>query len=82
SLRETISTVVDGQRTTYAFDVPLSHQIYTELFGPFDAGLKGATSLIFEPDGAMLRLPPNVLVVDQASVDTYAKRAAAGGEAA
>jgi hypothetical protein len=29
----------------------------------------------------MLRLPVNLLVTDQASVDTYAKRAAAGGDA-
>jgi len=38
-------------------------------------------SLIFEPAGAMLRLPPNVLVIDQASVDNYTKRASAGGDA-
>ena len=37
--------------------------------------------LIFEPDGAMLRLPPNLLVMDQASVDAYKQRAAAGGDA-
>jgi hypothetical protein len=30
----------------------------------------------------MLRLPANLLVTDQASVDTYAKRSAAGGDAA
>ena len=29
----------------------------------------------------MLRLPANLLVMDQASVDAYAKRAAAGGDA-
>jgi len=81
ALRETISTVEDGKRITYAYDVPLAHQIYNQLFSPFEAGLKGATSLVFEPDGAMLRLPPNVLVMDQASVDAYAKRAAAGGDA-
>ena len=63
------------------FDVGLSHQIYTELFGPFDAQLQGVTHLIFEPDGAMLRLPPNLLVMDQASVDAYKQRAAAGGDA-
>ena len=66
---------------TYAFDVALSHQIYGELFAPFDAELAGIKHLIFEPDGAMLRLPPNLLVMDQASVDTYARRAEAGGDA-
>src|SRR2546430_2133288 len=31
ALRDTISTVENGQRMTYAFDVGLSHQLYTEL---------------------------------------------------
>jgi CHAT domain-containing protein len=82
ALRDTISKVENGQRTTYAFDVALSHQIYSELFGPFDADLAGIKHLIFEPDGPMLRLPINLLVIDQASVDSYTKRAAAGGDAA
>lgn len=81
ALRETISTVENGQRTTYPFDVALSHQIYGELFGPYAAELPSVKHLIFEPDGAMLRLPTNLLVTDQASVDTYAKRSAGGGDA-
>ena len=82
ALRDTISTAENGKRITYAFDVGLSHQLYTELFGPFDADVAEVKHLIFEPDGAMLRLPPNLLVMDQASVDAYKQRAAAGGEAA
>jgi CHAT domain-containing protein len=81
ALRETISTVENGQRITYPFDVALSHQLYGGLFGPFAADVPSIRHLIFEPDGAMLRLPPNLLVMDQASVDTYQKRAAAGGDA-
>jgi CHAT domain-containing protein/tetratricopeptide (TPR) repeat protein len=81
SLRDTISTIENGQRMTYPFDVALSHQIYDELFVPFAAELPTVKQLLFEPDGAMLRLPPNLLVMDQASVDAYAKRAAAGGDA-
>jgi CHAT domain-containing protein len=81
ALRETISTVENGQRVTYAFDVGLSHQLYTELFAPFAAELQDVKHLIFEPDGAMLRLPPSLLVMDQASVDAYRKRAEAGGDA-
>jgi len=81
ALRETISTVENGQRMTYAFDVGLSHQLYGELFGPFSGEVTNVKHLIFEPDGAMLRLPPNLLVMDQASVDAYQKRAAAGGDA-
>lgn len=82
ALRETISTVENGQRTTYPFDVALAHQIYGELFGPFVSDVTAARHLIFEPDGAMLRLPPNLLVMDQQSVDAYQKRSAAGGDAA
>jgi CHAT domain-containing protein len=81
ALRDTISTVENGQRITYAFDVGLAHQLYTELFGPFDADVRGVKHLIFEPDGGMLRLPANLLVMDEASVDAYKQRAAAGGDA-
>jgi CHAT domain-containing protein len=82
ALRDTISKVENSQRTTYPFDVALSHQLYTELFGPFAAALPSVKHLIFEPDGAMLRLPINLLVMDQASVDAYQKRASASDEAA
>jgi CHAT domain-containing protein len=82
ALRETISTVENGQRMTYPFDVALSHQIYGELFAPFAPQVAAAKHLIFEPDGAMLRLPPNLLVMDQASVDSYEKRANASEAAA
>jgi CHAT domain-containing protein len=81
ALRETISTVENGQRMTYPFDVALSHQMYGELFGLFATDVAAAKHLIFEPDGAMLRLPPNVLVMDQASVDSYAQRAKASDDA-
>jgi CHAT domain-containing protein len=74
SLRETISTIDRGRQVTYAFDVPLAHKLYTDLFGPFDPELAKSTHLIFEPDGAMLRLPANLLITDQASVDLYRKR--------
>ena len=74
SLRETISTFENGQPVTYAYDVALAHKLYVDLFGPFDAQLKSVDHLIFEPDGAMLRMPPNPLVVDQASVDLYNRR--------
>ena len=81
ALRDTISTIENGKRITYAFDVGLSHEIYKELFAPFGSQLAGITHLVFEPDGAMLRLPPNLLVMDQASVDAYKQRAAVGGDA-
>jgi CHAT domain-containing protein len=78
ALRDTISTVENGKRITYPFDVGLAHQLYSELFGPFNAPLTGVKHLIFEPDGAMLRLPPNLLVTDDLSVAAYKKRADSG----
>jgi CHAT domain-containing protein len=81
SLRDTISAVEKGKQVTYAYDVALAHQLYTELFGPFDAELRDVRHLIFEPDGAMLRMPPNPLVVDQASVDLYNNRVKANPDA-
>lgn len=74
SLRDTISTVEHGQQITYAYDVALAHKLYEYLFGPFDPELAEVKHLIFEPDGAMLRMPANPLVMDQASVDLYNKR--------
>jgi len=82
ALRDTISTTENGKRVTYPFDVALSHQLYAELFGPFAASVIPITHLIFEPDGALLRLPPNLLVMDQASVDAYQAHAKTSDAAA
>lgn len=76
-LRSTISRVERGQQLTFPFNVQLAHQLYGELFGPVTAELGQANHLIFEPDGAMLRLPPNVLVMDERSVAAYRTRVAA-----
>lgn len=81
SLRDTISTVERGQRITYAYDVALAHKVYTDLFGPFQTELLQVKHFIFEPDGPMLRMPANPLVMDQASVDMYSKRVAADANA-
>lgn len=81
ALRETISTVEDGKRMTYPFDVGLSHSLYQQLFEPYSADLAGIKHLILEPDGGMLKLPANLLVMDQASVDNYTRRAEANADA-
>jgi CHAT domain-containing protein len=77
SLRDTITTIEGGQRVTYPYDASLAHKLFTELFGPFQSELAQVKHFIFEPDGAMLRMPVNPLIVDQASVDMYARRVAA-----
>ncbi len=76
ALRETISTVENGQLVTYPFDLELAHKLYGELFQPVSAELAGVSHLVFEPDGAMLRLPANLLVTDRAGVDAYLAKAA------
>ncbi|HEV2596092.1 MAG TPA: CHAT domain-containing protein [Sphingomicrobium sp.] len=82
ALRDTISKVENGKRATYPFDVALAHQLYVELFGPFETALTPVRHLIFEPDGALLRLPIGLLVIDQASADAYEQRAKTSTDAA
>ena len=77
ALRTTISVVENGQQLTYPFDLDGAHRLYQHLFEPVAGELAGVSHLVFEPDGALLRLPPNLLVMDRASVDAYRARLAA-----
>lgn len=79
ALRDTISTWENGEATTYPFDVMLARKLFLDLFAPVAPQLTAARHLIFEPDGAMLQLPVNLLIADQASVDVYAARNAKKG---
>ena len=74
AVRDSISTVEDGQLITYPFDLLSAHRLYGALFDGAGNDLAGVRRLVFEPDGAMLRLPPNLLVMNQASVDAYNAR--------
>src|SRR3546814_8066238 len=56
AIRSTISTVENGRRVTYPFDAATARRLYTRLFGPVADRLPTIAHLIFEPDGAMLRL--------------------------
>lgn len=78
-LRATISTVEEGQVFTYPFNLALARRLYVELTGPAAERVAHAKAIIFEPDGAMLRLPLALLPADQASVDRYAARVARPG---
>lgn len=80
ALRDTISVDVGGVQTTYALDLPTARSLYLDLFGPIDQRLAAAGHLIFEPDGAMLQLPVNMLVASQPGVDAYEVRVAKGGD--
>ncbi len=79
SLRDSIAVDFAGQTITYPFEMDTAHALYQALFGPVDGAVRGANHLVFEPDGAMLRLPVNLLVTDDASVARHAANAARSG---
>ncbi|MEP2989630.1 MAG: CHAT domain-containing protein [Parasphingorhabdus sp.] len=71
TLRASISVFENGQYTTYPYDIETGRNLYKALFDPIAAKLESSKHLIFEPDGALLRLPINLLVTDDASVSSY-----------
>jgi CHAT domain-containing protein len=79
ALRASISLDEGGQVTTYPYDMAAARKLYVDLLGPAATRALKARHLIFEPDGAMLRLPVNLLVTDDASVERYQARQATAG---
>lgn len=75
AIRETIASEVNGQLLTYPFDMADARALFVALMGPVSADLAQVQHLVFEPDGGMLRLPINLLVEDDASVERVAARA-------
>ena len=78
-IRNSISVQEAGQYTTYPYDAEAAHKLYLDLFAPVTAQMATVRHVIFEPDGAMLRLPLNLLITDAASVTAYRARADAPG---
>lgn len=74
ALRDTIAKEDNGELLTYPFDVKTARELYVDLLGPAAERMADVRHLVFEPDGAMLRLPINLLIADQASVDAYQAR--------
>lgn len=79
-LRASISLFESGQFVTYPYDISGAHRLFNRLFAPVADDLGAVRHLIFEPDGAFLRLPVDILVTDPASVSRYDARVAAGGD--
>lgn len=75
-IRESIAVVEGGQVLTYPFDVAGARELYVRLFAPVADRLAQARHVVFEPDGALLKLPINLLVTDDASVAAYQQRLA------
>lgn len=71
-LRDSIAVELAGQTITYPFEMATARSLYNALFGELAGAMNGINHLVFEPDGAMLRLPINLLVTDDASVERYA----------
>jgi CHAT domain-containing protein len=79
-LRASIAVTEGNEVLTFPFDIERSRQLYARLFGPVGDRLPGRAHIVFEPDGALLRLPINLLVTDDASVERYKQRLASGGD--
>lgn len=76
-LRDSIVVIENGQPTNYPFDVVEARKLYEALFPGLKQDLAGIEHLVYEPDGALLQLPPGLLVEDQKGVDAYLERSAA-----
>jgi CHAT domain-containing protein len=79
-LRASISVEEGGRILTYPYAIDVARQLYKELFAPVADRLATIDHLIFEPDAALLRLPVDILVADDASVERYEAKVAAGGD--
>ena len=77
AIRNTVSHYEDGKLVTEPFDADHARAIYRALFDPIAGDLAGVHHLIFEPDGAMLKLPANLLIEDDVSLKAYTTQASA-----
>ena len=74
ALRDSIVVYENGAPVTYPFDVEKARTLYLILFGELESELEKIDHLIYEPDGALLQLPPTLLITKQQPVDDYLKR--------
>lgn len=79
-LRDSISVTVNGVRSTYPFAIDAALALNDALLGPVAAELPSVRHLVFEPDGALLQLPVNLLTGDRAGIAAYHDRVKAGGD--
>lgn len=73
-IRDSISLFENGQYITLPFDATTARALYRDLFGPIAPKIETAGHLIFEPDGAMLRLPVNLLVTRDEPVAEFERK--------
>jgi CHAT domain-containing protein len=75
ALRDTIVKFENGRPTTYPFDAVTARRLYKAMFGPVDAAMPKVRHLVFEPDGALLQLPVNLLITSDDGLEAYQRRA-------
>jgi len=80
NLRDSISVTVNGVQSTYPFAIDAAVELYGDMVGPIAGELPSVQNLVFEPDGAMLQLPINLLTGDKKGVAAYHARVEAGGD--
>lgn len=80
TLRDSISLTINGVQSTYPFDVDTAVTLDEALLGPARGEIASLSHLIFEPAGAMLKLPINLLTDDRKGIAAYHARVGAGGD--
>ncbi|MGX7951575.1 CHAT domain-containing protein [Tsuneonella sp. HG249] len=79
-LRDSISVTLGGVNATFPFDIDTARALFNDLMSPIAGDLAGVKHLVFEPDGALMELPVNLLVAGQGGVDAYNRRVDEGGD--
>jgi len=74
AVRDTVSRFNGTRYETLPFDAEAARAIYRDLFGPIADRIETAQHMIFEPDGAMLRLPANLLITRDEPVAAFMAR--------
>lgn len=75
ALRDTIVKFENGRPVTYPFDATTARRLYKAMFGPVDGAMANVRHLVFEPDGALLQLPINLLITADDGVEAFQRRA-------
>ena len=73
-IRDSIVTIEKGKVVNRPFDLDHARALTKALFGPVEPEIPAVRHLVFEPDAAMLQLPPGVLVMADAGIAAYKAR--------